>query len=350
MSDIGNAKKVNWPLFGLKVWDSHIHPGFERKGIEDRKGYLRLWIAKEGVTSQNQAAMRMALGDPEPMKPITNPDGIPELTTETWISLMDECGVERATLMGMDTITDPYPGPDGKMTQLRWYCPMAYIKEEFLDKYPDRFVGIAGCNVKADKSEKMESLHKAKEFGFLGVKIHTASAGYPNDKERCYPVYEKCVELGLHVEIHTGQEEIPGTRAKYQDPVYIDDIAVDFPDLPIYQLHCGIMNNPRQAIWNVFRHKNVYTDISPAVLQVMNMPYTNNLEHIKMLEAVVPNKVFFGSDAPLNMLTYKSSIEWVKCLPLSADFKKKLLYDNAKEFYVGEWRMSLGNTSINPKE
>jgi predicted TIM-barrel fold metal-dependent hydrolase len=336
------TEKKNWPLFGLPVWDSHIHPGFEKKGIKDRPGYFRLWAAKEGVTSMTQAAMRMALGDPNPMAPINSPDDIPEFNTETWIELMDECGVQSATLMGMDTISDPYPGPDGKPTQLVWHCPMEYIKEEFLDKYPERFVAIAGINVKADNSAKMETLHKAKELGFLGMKIHTATAGYPNDVERCYPVYEKCVELGLHVEIHTGQEELPGTRAKYQHPMYIDDIAVDFPDLRIYQLHCGIMNNPRQAIWNVIRHKNVYTDISPAVLQVMNMPYANNLDHIKMLEAVVPTKVFFGSDAPLNLVTYKSAIEWVKCLPLSIDFKKKLLFDNAKEFYTGEWRKSYG--------
>ena len=150
-----------------------------------------------------------------------------ELKFITWVTeLMDECGVEKATLMGMDTITDPYPGPDGKMTQLRWHCPIEYIKEEFLDKFPDRFVAIAGCNVKADKKETFEKMEQAKKWGFLGIKIHTASAGYPNDREKCYPIYEKCMELGLHVEIHTGQEEIPGTRAKYQDPVYIDDIAV----------------------------------------------------------------------------------------------------------------------------
>jgi len=282
---MAEQKKVNYPLFGLKVFDSHIHPGWEKKGIENRPGYFRLWQAKEGVTSQTQAFMRMALGDPNPMKPINTPDDIPEFSSQTWIDLMNECGVETANLMGMDTITDPYPGPDGKPTQLRWYCPMEYIKEEFLDKFPGRFTATAGCNPKADKKETFEKMEKAKEWGFTGVKIHTPSAGYPNDRVKCYPIYEKCLELGLHVEIHTGNEEIPGTRAVYQDPVYIDDIAVDFPDLPIYQLHCGIMNNTSQAIWNVIRHKNVDTDMSPAVLQIMTRPNhnINNLEHLKML-------------------------------------------------------------------
>ena len=64
--------------------------------------------------------------------------------------------------------------------------------------------------------------------------------------------------------------------------------------------------------------------------------------HFKMLEAVLPRKVFFGSDAPLNIVTYKSSIEYIKCLPQSVAFKQNLLYNNAKEFYTGEWRKTFG--------
>lgn len=319
------------PLFGLKVFDSHIHPGWEKKGIADRPGYLRLWLAKEGVTSATQAGLRAALGDPNPFSPITSPEQIPEFGPETWIALMDEAGVEMANLIGMDTLSDP-------PHNWRWHCPMEYIKKEFLDPYPNRFTAVAGVNPKASKTEKVETCVKAKELGFKGVKIHTPTAGYPNDVERCYPIYEKCVELGLHVEIHTGVEEIPGTRAKYQDPVYIDDIAVDFPELRILQLHCGVMNNPRMAIWNVIRHKNVYTDVTVPHPMLMNFKYYNNLDHIKMLEALVPDKVFFGSDAPLILSIYKTAVETIKMLPLSPAFLKKLMYDNAKNFYCGDWR------------
>ncbi len=248
--------------FGPKVFDSHIHPGFEKKGIEKRPGCMRLWLAKEGVTSATQIAMRIALGDPNPTKPITCADDIPEFSVETWIKLMNDNGVEKALLMGMDTISDPpYNEP--------WHVPMEYIKEEFLDKYPDRFVAVAGINVKASKEARMETLYKAKELGFKGVKIHTPTAGYPNDVERCYPVYEKCVELGLHVEIHKGQEEIPGTR---------------------------------------------------------------------FLEQFAPHKVFFGTDAPLILSIYSTVLGYIKLLPLSPQFKKMLLYDNAYNFYCGDWR------------
>jgi predicted TIM-barrel fold metal-dependent hydrolase len=324
-----NKSNKKPPLGGLPVFDSHIHPGWEKKGIDDRPGYLQLWLAKEGVTSATQAGLRAALGDPNPFKPITCPEEIPEFSVETWIDIMDDAGVEMACLIGMDTISDP-------PHNWRWHCPMEYIKEEFLDRYPTRFVAVAGVNPKATKEEKVETVNKAKELGFKGVKIHTPTAGYPNDVERCYPIYEKCVDLGLHVQIHTGVEEIAGTRAKYQDPVYIDDIAVDFPDLKILQLHCGIMNNPRMAIWNVVRHKNVYTDITVPHPMLMHFKYYNNFEHIQMLEQLVPDKVFFGTDAPLILSIYKTSVEYIKLLPTSPEFKRKLMYANAKKFFCGE--------------
>jgi hypothetical protein len=315
----------------MKIIDSHIHPGFERPGIESRKGCMRLWKSREGVTSATQMSIRRALGDPEPSKPIETPDDIPHFTPQTWIDLLDDAGVEKAVLMGMDTVSDgPHFTP--------WHVPMEYMKEAFIDRYPGRFVGIAGINPKGSPTEKLETLHKARELGFKGVKIHTPTAGYPNDRERCYPIYEKCVQLGLHVEIHTGVEEIPGTRAKYQDPVFVDDVAVDFPELRIVQLHCGLMNNPRMAIWNVVRHKHVYTDITVPHPLLMNLKYFNDLEHIRVLEQLCPNKVFFGTDAPLILEIYKTAINYVKMLPLSPAFKQRLLYANADEFYWGDWR------------
>jgi len=72
----GTSGPKKMPLMGLKVFDSQLHPGWEKKGIEDRPGYMRLWLAKDGVTSATQAQMRATLGDPNPFKPITSPDEI----------------------------------------------------------------------------------------------------------------------------------------------------------------------------------------------------------------------------------------------------------------------------------
>jgi predicted TIM-barrel fold metal-dependent hydrolase len=64
---------------------------------------------------------------------------------------------------------------------------MECVKEVFLDRCPGRFVGIPGINPKGSPEQKLETLHTARQWGFKGVKIHTPTAGYPNDWERCYP-------------------------------------------------------------------------------------------------------------------------------------------------------------------
>ena len=311
----------------FKVIDAHMHAGFEKKGIKDRPGVSQgLWLTKEGMMSKEAISIRKALGDPNPFKPLKNIDEMPEFSVDTWIKIMDAANVEMAVVMGMDTTTDPpYNFP--------WHVPMEYIKEEFLDKHPERFVAIAGINLRAEREAVLDQVTKAKELGFLGVKVHTPSIGYPNDRERCYPVYEKCLELDLHVEIHTGVEAMPGARAKYQDPVYVDDVAVDFPKLKIVQLHCGIMNNPRVALWNVIRHPNVYTDISIPHPTLMEFSFYHNLDMLRFIETVVPHKVFFGSDFPLLVSIYRECIDHIKLLPLSPQFKRALLRDNAYKFF-----------------
>ena len=56
------------------------------------------------------------------------------------------------------------------------------------------------------KQAAVEMVISAKECGFPGIKIHPPTIGYPNNPD-LYPAYEKCQELGLHVQIHTGVEE-----------------------------------------------------------------------------------------------------------------------------------------------
>lgn len=75
--------------------------------------------------------------------------------------------------------------------------------------------------------------------GFRGVKLYpTYNFFYPNDP-MLYPLYEAAQELGLPVMFHTGLSVFKGSRLKYGDPIFYDDIAVDFPELKIIMCHGG---------------------------------------------------------------------------------------------------------------
>jgi len=308
-----------------EVIDSHGHPGFEKKDIEKRPGCLEAsWIGEE-FENRVMYDARLALGDAEPFKPLTRVDEIPDFSVETWIKSMDQAGVRVHVLQSLNCLSAP-------PRNWRLHVSNEYVKKEFIDKYPDRFVAVGGVNPRDSLEDRIKQVEDAKSKGFKGIKIHTPTGGYPNDPEKCYPIYERCLELDLHVEIHTGTEGWPGVRLKYMDPLFIDDIANDFPKLRILQLHCGSFFNPRIALWNVMRHKNVFTDITPAHPTIMQLKYHWDIEHLRVMEYLIPDKVFFGTDFPF-VFPHKPSVDHIRKIPLTAEFKKKLLRENAIRFY-----------------
>ncbi len=311
----------------FKIIDTHAHPGFEKNDIEKRPGCADLWIVDPDhpVNAQLFRGIALTLGLPDPGE-VTKVEQIPDFSVEHWIQFMDEVGISHMGCQAMDSESDP-------PYNWRWQVPYEYVKEEFLDKYPDRFWGIGGIHYKLGVEHSLEQVEKAKEFGFIGVKMFTPMEGYPHDEEKCYPIYERCVKLGLHVEIHTGVESCPGARFKYCDPIFINDIARDFPDLKILQIHCGMVINPEMALWNCNLHSNVYTDIT-GFHSRHNPKYTYNADLLRLMEEKIPDKVWFGSDFPVFVTAYHEILQWIKELPLGAEFKRKLLRDNAENFYL----------------
>jgi len=311
----------------FKVFDSHGHPGFEKKGIAERPGCLDFWCGNT-VVARSLMGARAFLGDPHPTKIITRPEECPEMRPETFVQCMDAHNVEAMCLQAVHGITDPYPG---HKEGWKFHVPNEYVKKEFVDAFPGRFTAVGGVHARYGKQAAVEMVISAYECEFPGIKIHPPTGGYPNNPD-LYPAYEKCQELGMHIEIHTGVEELPGTRAKYQDPVYIDDVAMDFPNVKILQLHCGVFNKPMLGLWNVMKHDNVYTDITIPHPTLMHFRYYWDLEHLRFLEFFMPDKVFYGTDFPLTMPVYGAMIDNIMNMPLTTEFKHKLMGDNFRRF------------------
>jgi len=96
----------------FKFFDSHGHPGLEKKGIADRPGCLDGWCGNT-VGARSLMGARAVLGDPNPTKIIYTPEECPEFSPETFIKFMDESNVEGMCLQCIHGISDPYPGnPD----------------------------------------------------------------------------------------------------------------------------------------------------------------------------------------------------------------------------------------------
>jgi len=144
-----------------------------------------------------------------------------------------------------------------------------------------------------------EARRLIEEFGVKGFKFHPIIQAFePNDRS-VYPLYEVIAQAGLPALFHTGQTGIGagmrgggGLRVKYANPLLLDDVAADFPDLQIVMAHPGVPWQDEQL--SVALHKpNVWIDLSgwsPKYFEPKLVHYANTLLKDRML---------FGSDNPV---------------------------------------------------
>jgi hypothetical protein len=143
-----------------------------------------------------------------------------------------------------------------------------------------------------------------------------------NGLETLAQIYGKAQEYKMPVMIHTGTSNFPNARSKYGDPIYADDVAIDFPDLKIILAHGGRPIWMESAFFLARRHKNVYLDLS-------SIPPRSVLNYFPRLETIA-DKVLWGTDWPAPQTPSMSgNAEKFWELPLTENVKKKILKDNA---------------------
>lgn len=166
-------------------------------------------------------------------------------------------------------------------------------------EHADVAIPFASIDPARGKMGIREARRLIKDFGVKGFKFHPIIQGfYPNDRD-VYPLYEVIAEAGLPALFHTGQTGIGagmpgggGLRLKYANPLFLDDVAADFPDLPIIMAHPAVPWQEEQL--SVALHKpNAYIDLSgwsPKYFEAKLVQYANTL---------LKHKVLFGSDNPV---------------------------------------------------
>lgn len=239
------------------------------------------------------------------------------ISLEQMLEGMDRAGVDKTVLCAMSMETMKLDGLEG------FKVPNELIAEA-VDKYPDRFMGFACVDPHKGYLATQELEMAVRELGLVGLGeiLPSDIELYPNDK-KMYPLYEKAVELDIPVLIHTGQIFDPGNKIKYNNPVFVDDVAVDFPSLRLIVAHFG-WPWVDEAIAVVQRNPNVYFDISgwaPKYIPKLVIDYMNG---------PLSDKALFGTDFPL--ISWERFISELEELPLKESTRKKVLGENAKRF------------------
>jgi predicted TIM-barrel fold metal-dependent hydrolase len=164
-----------------------------------------------------------------------------------------------------------------------------------IEKYPNRLLGFVTVDPLGNLKAVEEIERAATLFGFRGVKLLPAyNCVAPNDR-RIWPIYEKAQEMNLPVLVHTGQASFPaGKTLEYTNPLLLEDVALDFPDLRIIAAHVGgLWSN--EALTLLRRFENTYTDLAYWIHE----PFFRLVQILVWAKKIgVLSRVLWGSDYP----------------------------------------------------
>jgi len=226
------------------------------------------------------------------------------------VAKMDEAGVEKVFVA------------QNKMFSYwnKWLYMDTRLEEvvQYQERYPGRFVGLAGYNPFRIQESLEEIERAARDYGFKGVFVHIYGFDIPLDDRKMYPLYAKCQELDITVSMQVGHvlESMPSEHAR---PMTLDRVACDFPNLRIIGAHTGYPWE-EELISVCYKWEHVYFGVdawmpkylSPAVVHFLG-------------SRMGQDKCLWGT----NGLPWKESLAQVDGLGLKEDIKRKLLRENA---------------------
>jgi predicted TIM-barrel fold metal-dependent hydrolase len=209
---------------------------------------------------------------------------------EELIALMDQLGVSTGVLTGAVTYGNE-------------------MMFEVAERFPGRLLVAAMVDQPTKPTAAVKRIRElARHPRFVMVRIVPLMEQHPINAPLYYPVYAACEELGLPVAINVG---VPGplVRSRCQDPVLLEDVLLDFPDLVVIGAHMG---HPYESllIQYMLKWPNLYLSNTAYSARYMDEGLVRFMNSTRGI-----GRVLFGSDHPF--LPLPKAIDAARKLPLS---------------------------------
>ncbi|MGI0151667.1 MAG: amidohydrolase family protein, partial [Thermoplasmata archaeon] len=194
---------------------------------------------------------------------------------------------------------------------------------------PDRLIAVGGIRPDhPDPGREIERLHRA---GLRAIKIHPphqlfAPNAYLEDRPGLKEMYAACERLRLPVIVHTGTSVFPRARSRFGQPLLVEDVAIDFPDLLLVLAHGGRPLWMAEAVFLARRFPNVYLDVS-------SVPPPRLLGYFPELGRIA-EKVLFGSDWPgPGVRDIGENLRAFRSVALSPGVIERILVENPRKVF-----------------
>jgi uncharacterized protein len=234
------------------------------------------------------------------------------------LAMMDAAGTERAFLVAAKIGQLGLPGS--------WHLPYAKVAEA-VQRWPDRFSGLAGIDPTEGMRGVRELARAVKEYGFVGAHLYPHWFELAPDHAKYYPFYAKCCELDVPIQMQVGQSLVYDPARPLRSvgrPITLDAVACDFPELKLIGIHLGIPWTD-EMIAMAWKHRNVF------IIPDAHAPKYWPEQFVHFINSYGQDKVLYGTDFPV--LTFARFREETEALKLRPEPKRKLLRDNALRVY-----------------
>jgi predicted TIM-barrel fold metal-dependent hydrolase len=227
------------------------------------------------------------------------------------------------TLAAMDAaevsrgILSAWHGPDGALITNDEVAAM-------MTAHPTRFAGLASVDLRRPMDAVRELRRCVRERGFSGLRVLPWLWGLPPNDRRYYPLYAECVELGVPFCTQVGHTGPLRTSETGRPIPYLDDVALDFPDLVIVAGHIGYPWT-EEMLCLARKYPNVYIDTSAY------LPKRYPPELVRYLQGSGRTKVLFGSNFP--MLMPQQALLGLDALGLAPEVRELFVHGNAARVF-----------------
>lgn len=164
---------------------------------------------------------------------------------------------------------------------------------EYVADHPGKLVGFAGIDP-SDPKQALEELNEARdELNMPGIAVAPAAQDFHPSNSSAMLVYAEAAERRMPVLFHTGVSITAATKLEYAQPILLDEVARELPDLTIIIAHMGYPWM-HETVALLAKHPNVYTEIS----WLLHQPWQAYQALLGAHRCGVIDKLLFGSGFP----------------------------------------------------
>ncbi|MCY4389989.1 MAG: amidohydrolase family protein [Desulfurellaceae bacterium] len=242
----------------------------------------------------------------------------PGVPIKTYLDKMDRARIQRSLLVAVRA---------GDL-RIRGSFEIPYTRvADICQRYPDRFSGLAGVDPTRGMQGLRDLEYAVKEYGFVGAHLYPHWFGLPPDHARYYPIYAKCCELEIPIMMQVGhclRYQRERVLPSVGQPITLDQIAIDFPELVLIGIHLGYPWT-EEMISVAWKHENVY--IGSDAYAPRHWPES----FVHFINTWGKDKVLFGTDWPV--IDPERAITEIEALELRPESKQKFLSDTALRLF-----------------